>query len=103
MDTTREARKKKRYSKPVVRAMAWGAGAVAFAVPWAAFQVVHSPATGAQGAAPQVIVVPAGSKVILLSSPSGTSVKVIRSNGTTTSPTHATAPLTTTRASAPPP
>jgi len=97
--------KKKRFSKKTVRALAWAAGGAAFALPWAAFQFVPSATTTtAQPASPQVIVVPAGSKVTVLSGPSGaTGVKVIHSKGSTTAPTVASAPVTTTGASAPPP
>lgn len=103
--------KKKRLSKKTVRAIAWAAGGVAFAVPWAAFQFVPTATSSAQGTtSPQVIVVPAGSKVTVLSGPSGaTGVKVIRSSATTTTtttasaPTVKSAPVTTTGASAPPP
>lgn len=88
--------KKKRLSKNTIRALAWGAGAAAFALPWAAFQVAPL-TTSAQGQ--QVVVVPAGSRVVLTRSAGGsTSVQVVRSKGTPTS-----APITTTRASAPPP
>ena len=100
--------KKKRLSKKTVRAIAWAAGGVAFAVPWAAFQFVPTATTSAQPTSPQVIVVPAGSTVTVLSGPSGaTGVKVIRSSATTTTtasaPTVKSAPVTTTGASAPPP
>lgn len=97
--------KKKRFSKRTVRALAWAAGGAAFALPWAAFQFVPAAATtSAQSASPQVIVVPAGSKVTVLSGPSGaTGVKVIHSKGSTAAPTVASAPVTTTGASAPPP
>jgi hypothetical protein len=101
--------KKKRLSKKTVRAIAWAAGGVAFAVPWAAFQFVPTATSSAQGTtSPQVIVVPAGSKVTVLSGPSGaTGVKVIRTSATTTTtasaPTVKSAPVTTTGASAPPP
>ena len=60
MDTTT---KKRRLSKKTVRVMAWAAGGVAFAVPWAAFQFVPTATSSAQPTSPQVIVVPAGSKV----------------------------------------
>lgn len=97
--------KKKRFSKTALRVMAWSAGAVAFAVPWAAFQAIPAPTTSAQ-ASPQVVVVPAGSKVVVLGSPSGaTGVKIIRSKATTTTSvsTAKATPVTTTGASAPPP
>jgi len=100
--------KKKRFTKSTVRALAWAAGGVAFAVPWVAFEFVPPAAAGAQATSPQVIVVPAGSKVTVLSAPSGgAGVKVLRSStsGTTTAmtPTAKSAPVTTTAASAPPP
>jgi hypothetical protein len=101
--------KKKRLGKKTVRVIAWAAGGVAFAVPWVAFQFVPSATTGAQApTSPQVIVVPAGSRVTVLSAPSGaTGVKVVRSSVTTpttaAAPTVKSAPVTTTGASAPPP
>ncbi len=98
--------KKKRYSKTTVRALAWAAGGVAFAIPWVAFEFVPAAATNAaQSSTPQVIVVPAGSKVTVLSAPSGgAGVKIIHSaSGTATAPTVKSAPVTTTGASAPPP
>lgn len=99
--------KKNRLSKKTVRVIAWAAGGAAFALPWAAFQFVPAATSSAQATtSPQVIVVPAGSKVTVLSGPSGaTGVKVIRSSATTTTsaPTVKSAPVTTTGASAPPP
>lgn len=100
--------KKKRFSKSTVRALAWAAGGVAFAVPWVAFEFVPPAAASAQATSPQVIVVPAGSKVTVLSAPSGgAGVKVIHSTSsaptTATAPTVKSAPVTTTGASAPPP
>jgi hypothetical protein len=101
--------KKKRFSKSTVRALAWAAGGVAFAVPWVAFEFVPpAAASSAQATSPQVIVVPAGSKVTVLSAPSGgAGVKVIHSTSsaptTATAPTVKSAPVTTTGASAPPP
>lgn len=99
-------RKKKRLGKNAVRVMAWTAGAVAFAVPWAAFQATPAATASAQGTSPQVIVVPAGSKVVVMGSPAGASgVKVIHSKATATAtaPTVKSTPVTTTGASAPPP
>ncbi|MGZ5318396.1 MAG: hypothetical protein ACXWZU_11030 [Actinomycetota bacterium] len=100
--------KKKRFSKSTVRALAWAAGGVAFAVPWVAFEVVPPAAASSQATSPQVIVVPAGSKVTVLSAPSnGAGVKVIHSTSsaptTATAPTVKSVPVTTTGASAPPP
>ena len=87
--------KKKRLSRNTIRALAWASGAAAFALPWAAFQVAPS-TTGAQSQ--QVVVVPAGSRVVLTKSANGsTSVRVVHGKATATS-----APITTTRASAPP-
>jgi hypothetical protein len=100
--------KKKRLSKTTVRALAWAAGGVAFAIPWVAFEFAPPTSTGAQQTVPQVIVVPAGSKVTVLSAPSGgAGVKVIHSTATTqttaSAPTVKNAPVTTTGASTPPP
>ena len=100
--------KKKRFSKSTVRALAWAAGGVAFAVPWVAFEFVPPAASSAQATNPQVVVVPAGSKVTVLSAPSGgAGVKVIRSGSssltTAATPAVKSVPVTTTGASAPPP
>ena len=98
--------KKKRFSKNTLRAMAWGAGAVTFALPWAAFHFVPTPTASAQAASPQVVVVPAGSKVVLLGAPAGASgVKIVTSKTATTASvsTGKAVPVTTTGASAPPP
>lgn len=98
--------KKKRFTKRTLRVMAWAAGAMAFAAPWAAFQLVPTSTTSAQGASTQVVVVPAGSKVTVLSSPtSATGVKVVRSKAATSATTKTVkgSPVTTTGASAPPP
>lgn len=98
--------KKKRFGKTTLRVMAGAAGVAAFALPWAAFQATPAASASASGqSGPQVVVVPAGSKVVVLGSPSGaTGVKVIRSKATTTTTATAqAAPVTTTGASAPPP
>lgn len=98
--------KKRRLGKNAVRALAWASGAVAFAIPWAAFEVVPPGPASAQGASPQVIVVPAGSKVVLAGSTGGaTGVRVIHSKatGTSVTPTVKSVPVSTTGASAPPP
>ena len=89
---------RKRLSRKAIRAMAWGAGAVAFAFPWAALRLVPAPKAGAQAARPQVVVVPAGSRVIVTTgAPSGsTGVTVVRAKGATTAPA-----VTTTGASVP--
>ena len=95
--------KKKRLSKPALRALAWTSGAVAFGLPWAVFQVAPSAPTSAQ-AAPQVVVVPAGSRVVLVKAPNGTTgVKVLKSKGGTIAAPTTAAPVTTTGGSAPPP
>ena len=81
-------RKKKRLGKNAVRALAWTAGAVAFGLPWAAFQVVPAATATTQATSPQVIVVPAGSKVVFTGSSAGaTGVKVVRSKATATAQT----------------
>jgi hypothetical protein len=93
---------KKRLSKKALHAVAWGSSAFAFALPWAAFRLAPVAFSGAQGApAQQVVVVPAGSKVVVTKSPSGTTgVQVIRAKGT--APGSVSAPVATTGASAPP-
>ena len=53
----------KRFDKKTVRALAWAAGAAAFAVPWAAFHFAPVPSVGVQGTSAQVVVVPAGSRI----------------------------------------
>jgi hypothetical protein len=85
----------RRPSKRLLRAGAWLVGGMAFALPWAAVAAVPHPATTAQTAAGQVLVVPAGTRVIYR--PSGPA-----SGGTVVSgaSTHA---VTTTGGSAPPP
>jgi hypothetical protein len=89
--------KKKRLNRTTVRTLAWGAGAAAFALPWAAFQLVPSVA-GTQASQQQVITVPAGSQVVVTKGPNGvTGVKVVGAKAGTA------APVTTTGASAPPP
>jgi hypothetical protein len=95
---------KRRLGRRTVRVLAWGSGVVAFALPWATFRFLPSPVTAAQAPAQQVVVVPAGSKVVVTGSPNGTpGVQVITAAGTpTTGATTKHAPVTTTRASAPP-
>jgi hypothetical protein len=97
--------KKKRLSKPALRAVAWTSGALAFGLPWAAFQLAPSVTTGAQApSAQQVVVVPAGSRVVLVKAPNGTTgVKVLKTKGGTIAPPTTAAPVTTTGGSAPPP
>jgi hypothetical protein len=95
--------KKRRLGKKVVRVLAWGSGAVAFGLPWAAFQLLPATATATAAQAPpaqQTITVPAGSQVVVTTSANGTTgIQVIKSKGVA-STTHA--PIATTRASAPP-
>jgi len=88
---------RRRLSRKTVRALAWGAGVVTFAIPWAAFRLVPAPRVGAQATGQQVVVVPAGSRVVVTSGTAGGSsgVTVVRSKGTTT------APVTTTGGSVP--
>ena len=95
---------KGRLSRNAIRAIAWASGIVAFALPWAAFRVAPTvSASGAGGTgSSQVVVVPAGSKVVITRSAAGTARgQVIRAKGGGTSSIGA--PLTTTRASAPAP
>lgn len=78
--------------------MAWGAGAVAFALPWAALRSVPAPKAGSQAARAQVVVVPAGSRVLVTANPpsGSTGVTVVRTKGAPTAPA-----VTTTGASVP--
>ncbi len=91
---------RRRLAKRTVKLLAWGAGVLGFALPWAAFDVVpgHSGAVAQQ----QVIIVPAGSKVVITKPPSGGTpgVTVVSAKGSTL---NRKAPaVATTRASAPP-
>ncbi len=98
-----ERTKKKRLSRTTVRILAWGAGAVTFLLPWAAFGLAPRP--GGTAAAQQVIQAPAGSTVTIVKSPAGvvTGVRIKTPKGATTSAAAAGAPVTTTRGSVPPP
>ena len=89
--------KRRRLSRRTVRAIAWGAGALTFAIPWAAFRLVPAPRAGAQAPSQQVLVVPPGSRVVVQTGTAGGApgVTVVRSKGTTT------APVTTTAGSVP--
>ncbi|HUL85661.1 MAG TPA: hypothetical protein VLX89_09150 [Actinomycetota bacterium] len=82
------AEKRKRLSRGTVRAVAWGAGALTFAIPWAAFRLVPAPRAGAQAQSQQVVVVPPGSRVVVQTGAAGgaSGVTVVRSKGTTTVP-----------------
>ena len=98
--------KKKRFGRNTVRALAWAAGAAAFAVPWAAFHFAPVPTVGAQGTSAQVVVVPAGSRIVVVSAPQGASgVRVIGTKAATAASPSAkkAAPIITTGASVPPP
>jgi hypothetical protein len=91
--------KKRRMNKRTVRLLAWGAGFLSFGLPWAAFRLAPGQLSAASQQ-PQVLVVPAGSKVVITKSPSGgpAGVTVVTAKGTST-----TSAVTTTRASAPVP
>lgn len=84
--------RKPRLSKRKLRAIAWVAGVLGFSLPWAAFQAAPHPlASGA----PQVVVVPAGSRVVVSKgSPGAASVRVVTAKGAPT-----TAPVATTAGS----
>lgn len=56
-----EGRRPRRWSKRSLRIMAWAVGAIGFAVPWGVLRAVPR---AAQPAA-QVVVVPAGSQVVI--------------------------------------
>ena len=88
---------KKRMNRNMIRVLAWAAGVGSFALPWAAFQALPKPAVAA---APQVVVVPAGSKVTISkgTAGAGSGVKIVTSKGSATA-----APTTTTHGSVPPP
>ncbi len=89
--------KRRRLSRRTVRAIAWGAGALTFAIPWAAFRLVPAPRAGAQAPSQQVLVVPPGSRVVVQTGATGgaSGVTVVRSKGATS------APVTTTAGSVP--
>jgi hypothetical protein len=89
---------KKRMSRNTVRALAWAGGIASFALPWAAFQALPKPTVAA---APQVVVVPAGSKVTVTKGAAGvgSGVKIVTTKGSSSSG----APVTSTHGSVPPP
>jgi hypothetical protein len=94
----------KRFSRRTVRLMAWGAGAVSFGLPWAAFQLIPRPAGST--AAQQVITAPAGSTVTIMKSPTGvvTGVRIVTPKGARTrTVVPGGASVATTRGSVPPP
>jgi hypothetical protein len=94
----------KRFSRRTVRLMAWGAGAVSFALPWAAFQLIPRPAGST--ATQQVIAAPAGSTVTIMKSPAGvvTGVRIVTPKGVKTGTVvPGGASVATTRGSIPPP
>jgi hypothetical protein len=86
---------RKRISRTMIRGLAWAAGIGSFTIPWAALQALPKPAVAA---APQVVVVPAGSKVTITKG-AGSAVRVVTSKGTVSS----SAPVTSTHGSVPPP
>ena len=83
--------KKRRFSRRTVRLFAWGAGMVSFALPWA---VTKGVTTISGAPAQQVVVVPAGSKVVVTKAPPGATsgVTVVSVKGGKGAP----APVTTT-------
>ncbi len=86
---------KRRMSKRNIRIIAWAAGLLGFALPWTVFQAVPRPGI----ATPQVVVVPAGSRVVVTKgAPGKASVVVVSTKGGTTTP-----PVTATGGSHPPP
>ncbi len=92
---------KKRLGRGTIRVLAIASGAVAFALPWAAMRLTPA-TTGAAGAstAPQVIVVPAGSSVVVAKGAQG--VRIVKTKGTApvTAATAGTSTHTTTGGSA---
>ena len=64
LTTTPAAPRRRRASKRSLRIWAAVAGAVGFALPWAAIRAVPVPTTAA-APPPRVIVVPAGTRVVL--------------------------------------
>jgi hypothetical protein len=95
---------KKRLGRGSIRALAVASGAVAFALPWVAVKYAPTPAasTAAASGAPRVIVVPAGSSVVVAKGAKG--IKIVKSSGTapvTSSATATTTPTTVTGGSAP--
>ena len=96
---------KRRLDRRTVRLLAWGVGAISFALPWAAFQTIARPAT-TTSAAQQIVTVPPGSRVTFTKSAAGvvTGVTVVTpKTGAGASAGPATAPVTTTGGSVPPP
>lgn len=84
--------RKPRLSKRKLRAIAWAAGVLGFTLPWAAFQAAPHPLAAG---APQVVVVPARSRVVVSKgSPGTSSVRVVTAKGSVTS-----APVATTAGS----
>ena len=63
--------KRRRLSRRTVRAIAWDAGALTLAIPWAAFRLVPAPRAGAQAPSQQVLVVPPGSRVVVQTGAAG--------------------------------
>lgn len=92
--------KPKRASKKLLRASAWGAGVVAFLLPWGALAATPKPAMTTQSQQGQVVVLPPGTRLVSQPGPPGSGVKVVSVAGAKGS---ATAPVTTTGASAAPP
>jgi hypothetical protein len=90
---------RRRVSRRALRAWAWAAAGVSFVLPWAAFSAAPRPAASAH----QVVVVPAGWRVVSVSGSPGTggAVKVVAPGGKAAGST--TAPVATTGGSAPPP
>ncbi len=93
--------KKRRLGKRTVKLLAWGAGVLGFALPWAAFDVV--PGHLGSAAQQQVVVVPAGSKVVITKAPSGGAPGVVVVSAKSSTPKPSAPAVATTRASAPPP
>ena len=90
----RPAPRGRRASKRLLRAGAWVLGGVAFALPWAAVAATPHPVPAAQSAG-QVLVIPAGTKVIYQGG--GPAGATVASGSASAGPAH-----TSTGGSAPP-
>jgi hypothetical protein len=88
------ATKKKRLGRGSIRALAVASGAVAFALPWVAVKYAPAATTASAAAGPKVIVVPAGSSVVVAKGARG--VKIVKSTGTAPVTAGAASPATQT-------
>ncbi len=86
----------RRFSKRKLKLIAWGAACVGFALPWAALEAMPNSSASTQ----QVVMVPAGSRVVVTkSAPGKAPVYVVSGKGGAAT----TTPTTTTGGTHPPP